>query len=235
MKVYAIIPARAGSKGVKNKNIRMLNGKPLITYSIEAALKSNFFERVIVTTDSPEIAEIAKSADAEVPFLRPLEFAQDRSPDRAYIDHALDWFKTHEGLEPELIALLRPTTPCRDSNLIDLAISKMIDHVSEATSLRSVHALAEPPQKMLKMENKWLTGFFPDDIRPDYFNLPRQMFPMAYQPNGYIDILKPAYLAQKKEGIFGSKMLGFETPYSVEIDTEAEFDYLEYLMEKNYV
>jgi CMP-N,N'-diacetyllegionaminic acid synthase len=235
MKVYAIIPARAGSKGVKNKNIQLLKGKPLISYSIEAALKSKALDRVIVTTDSPEIAEISKLAGAEVPFLRPSEFAQDKSPDRAYIEHALSWFKENEDVEPDFLVLLRPTTPWRDTNLIDLAVSKMIEHADEASSLRSVHALAEPPQKMLKIEDKWLTGFFPDDKRPDYFNLPRQMFPTAYQPNGYIDIVKSSYLAQEKERIFGSKILGFETPYSVEIDTESEFDYLEYLMEKKYV
>lgn len=235
MKVYAIIPARAGSKGVKNKNIRSLKGKPLISYSIEVALKSNAFDRVIVTTDSTEIAEIAKSAHAEVPFLRPSEFAQDKSPDRAYLEHALNWFKDNENIEPDFLAILRPTTPWRNSNLIKLSVEKMIVHADEASSLRSVHALAEPPQKMLKIEGKWLTGFFPDDKRPDYFNLPRQMFPTAYQPNGYIDIIKSSYITQEKDGIFGPKILGFETPYSVEIDTQAEFDYLEYLMEKQYV
>jgi CMP-N-acetylneuraminic acid synthetase len=235
MKVYAIIPARAGSKGVKNKNSRLLNGKPLIAYSIEAALKSRVFDRVIVTTDSLEIADIAKYFNAEVPFVRPSELAQDKSPDKAYLDHALQWFRDNENSAPDLLAILRPTTPIRDTELINYSVEKMIAHVDEANSLRSVHALSEPPQKMLKIEDKWLTGFFPDDKRPDYFNLPRQMFPIAYQPNGYIDIIKSSYLFQEKERIFGSKMLGFETPYSVEIDTEAEFDYLEYLMEKKYV
>lgn len=235
MKVYAIIPARAGSKGVKNKNIRPLKGKPLIVYSIEAALQSKAFDRVIVTTDSPEIAELSHLAGAEVPFLRPSEFSQDKSPDRAYIDHALSWFKDNENKAPDLLGILRPTTPWRNPELLKQSIEKMAAHMGEATSLRSVHALPEPPQKMLKIEDNWLTGFFPDDKRPDYFNLPRQMFPTAYQPNGYIDIVKSSYLAQEKERIFGDKILGFETPHSVEIDTEAEFDYLEYLMEKKYV
>lgn len=234
MKVYAIIPARAGSKGVKHKNIRLLKGKPLISYSIEVALQTSAFDRVIVTTDSPEIAEIAKSAGAEVPFLRPAEFSQDKSPDRAYLEHALHWFKEHENAEPDLLAILRPTTPQRDAALLNLSVAKMIEYADESSALRSVHALPEPPQKMLKIEDKWLTGFFPDDKRPDYFNLPRQMFPTAYQPNGYIDIVKSSYLFQEKERIFGSKILGFETPFSIEIDTEAEFDYLEYLMEKKH-
>lgn len=231
MKTYALIPARGGSKGVKNKNIRLLNGKPLIAYSIESAIECSSFDRVIVTTDSPEIAEISKNFGAEVPFMRPLELAQDKSPDRSYIDHALDWFFTHEKkIVPDLVAILRPTTPLRDASLLDQSIKKMKDNFGEATSLRSVHELPEPPQKMLKIENKWLTGFFPEDTRNEYFNLPRQMFPKAYQPNGYIDIVKPTFIQSNTNGIFGPKMVAFETPYSVEIDMEREFNYLEFLI-----
>jgi len=231
MKTYALIPARAGSKGVKNKNVRELQGQPLIAYSIKAALQCSQFDRVIVTTDSEDIVEISRHYGAEVPFLRPAEFAQDASSDRDYIRHALDWFSLHEGSEPDLIALLRPTTPMRDPLLLETAVLK-IKQYDEATSLRSVQALPEPPQKMLQLQGEWLAGFFPDDPRNEYFNLPRQLFPTAYQPNGYIDIVKPSYLKSASNGIFGAKMLGFETPCSVEIDTQEEFDYLAYLMSK---
>jgi N-acylneuraminate cytidylyltransferase len=235
MKTYALIPARAGSKGVKNKNIRLLDGKPLIAYSIEAALQCAKIDRVIVTTDSQEIADIAKAFGAEIPFLRPADLAQDKSADRSYIEHALDWLLLNEKIEPDLIAILRPTTPLRDSVLLDSAVNKTRECFKEAASLRSVHALPEPPQKMLQIQGDWLAGFFPDDKREEYFNLPRQMFPTAYQPNGYIDIIKPSYIRSNPEGIFGSKMIGFETPHSVEIDTEQEFEYLEFLMEKKHV
>lgn len=234
MKTYALIPARAGSKGVKNKNTSLLNGKPLIAYSIEVALMCETFDRVVVTTDSQAIADIAKAFGAEVPFLRPSNLAQDKSPDRSYIEHALDWLISNEGVTPELIAILRPTTPLRDSVLLNSAVKKMEEHFTLATSLRSVHSLPEPPQKMLQLQDNWLVGFFPDDKRKEYFNLPRQMFPTAYQPNGYIDIVKASYIREQPEGIFGSKMIGFETPNSVEIDTQEEFDYLKYLMEKKH-
>jgi CMP-N-acetylneuraminic acid synthetase len=232
MKVVALIPARAGSKGVKNKNIRLLKGAPLISYSIKAALEASLFNRVIVTTDSPEIADFSQSIGAEAPFLRPQELAQDYSPDRVYIEHALDWFLQNDIQEPDMIAILRPTTPLRESHLLDAAVNLFKNSFDQADSLRSVHPLAEPPQKMLQMNDKWLTGFFPDDPREDYFNLPRQVFPKAYQPNGYIDIVKTRYLRSEKEKIFGSKILGFETPVSVEIDTENDFNYLEYLLTK---
>jgi CMP-N-acetylneuraminic acid synthetase len=107
----------------------------------------------------------------------------------------------------------------------------MLDNFT-ATSLRSVHALSEPPQKMLQIVDNWLTGFFPEDKRDDYFNLPRQAFPVAYHPNGYIDIVKTNYIRSEKEKIFGSKMLGFVTPVSVEIDNKEDFMYLEYILNK---
>jgi CMP-N,N'-diacetyllegionaminic acid synthase len=235
MKTYAIIPARAGSKGVKGKNTRLLNGEPLVSYSIKAALATSTFSRVIVSTDSSEISELAKSLGAEAPFIRPSEFAQDQSPDHAYIEHALDWFLKHESQEPDLMAILRPTTPLRDCKVLESAINKIKNSFDVATSLRSVHPLAEPPQKMLQIQEGWLTGFFPDDPRKDYFNLPRQSFPTAYQPNGYIDIVKTAYIRSEREMIFGDKMLGFVTPHSIEIDTEEDFSYLEYVIGKTDV
>lgn len=226
---YAIIPARSGSKGVKNKNVRPINGKPLILYTIEAALKSKLFDRVIVSTDSQSMADLAKEYGAEAPFIRPNEFAQDHSPDRAYLEHALNWFQENEKQEPDLIAILRPTTPLRESALLDQAIQALKEN-PKASSLRSVHALAEPPQKMLQIVDGWLTGFFPSDTRDDYFNLPRQAFPTAYQPNGYIDIVRSDFIRSEKEKIFGSKILSFVTPHSVEIDNEEDLNYLDYIV-----
>lgn len=234
MKTYALIPARMGSKGVKNKNIRILKDMPLIGYSIEAALKTKAFDRVIVSTDSKDMAELSRQHGAEVPFLRPSMFAQDHSPDRAYIDHAIYWFQENEGEVPDLIALLRPTTPLRDPAILNQAVNLLKSRFDDATSLRSVHPMAEPPQKMLQIKDGWLSGFFPDDPRDDYFNLPRQTFPTAYQPNGYIDIVKTRYIQSEKEKIFGSNMIGFETPFSIEIDREEDFEYLEYTMEKKH-
>jgi len=231
MRTYALIPARANSKGVTNKNLRLVHEKPLITYTLEVAKNVKQFDRVIVTTDSPEIAALAKAEGVEVPFIRPAEFAQDASPDRDYIEHALNWFQENEGAVPDLVAILRPTTPLREPDLLDKAVLVLQERFSEATALRSVHALPEPPQKMLQMENGWLTGFFPEDKRPDYFNLPRQTFPTAYQPNGYIDIVKTSYLEKDKNRIFGDMMLGFETRFSIEIDTPEALDYLAFTLE----
>jgi CMP-N-acetylneuraminic acid synthetase len=222
----ALIPARAGSKGVPGKNIRRLAGVPLIAWSILAAKGCSSISRVVVSTDSREIADVALSFGAEVPFLRPAELAGDTSPDRAYTDHALDFFKS-EGREPDLIVLLRPTTPLREPEQLDAAVG-LIAGSRDATSLRSVHALPEPPQKMMGIDNGWLIGLFPHDTRPEYYNLPRQSFPTAYQPNGYVDILTRAWLRSNPAGIFGPRVLAFVTAPAVEVDTPEAFELLEF-------
>lgn len=227
---YAIIPARGGSKGVPRKNIKLLKGFPLIAYSIAAAKLSKLTNRIIVSTESSEIAAIAQQYGAEVPFLRPAEYAQDRSPDIDFIRHAIEWFKENETRQPDLLIHLRPTTPLRDPALMDEAIDNIANN-HDATALRSVHELAEPPQKMLGIEQGYLTGLFPQDTRPEYYNLPRQVFPKAYHPNGYIDIIRTEYVT-KNNALHGPRMIGFITPFTIEVDTPDDFSHLEYHIEK---
>src|SRR5687767_14237993 len=112
--IYAVIPARGGSKGVPRKNLRSVSGVPLIAYSIKAALKTPSIERTIVSTDSPEIADVAKNLGADVPFFRPEEISQDRSTDYEFVAHMLEWLQNNEGKIPSQIVHLRPTTPLRD-------------------------------------------------------------------------------------------------------------------------
>lgn len=229
-RIFAIIPARGGSKGVPKKNIKLLGGYPLIAFSIVAAKLCSEIERVIVSTDSPEIADIARSYSAEVPFLRPPELAQDTSPDIDFILHALDWLQSHEGGQPDFLVQLRPTTPLRDPALIDSAI-RTIKSNAEATSLRSVHGLPEPPQKMMGIRDGFLVGLFPRDPRPEYYNLPRQLFPPAYHPNGYVDIIKTSFV-MSGSSLHGPCILALITPVSVEVDRPEDFEYLEYLIAK---
>ena len=116
-KVVALIPARSGSKGVPHKNVRKLGGRPLIEWSIQACLKSRLIDRVVVSTDSQEYADLAVGLGAEAPFLRPAEIAGDRSTDFDFVIHALDWFACHGG-EPEFLVHVRPTTPYRVPEII---------------------------------------------------------------------------------------------------------------------
>ena len=111
--VLAIIPARSGSKSVKDKNIRLMDGKPMIAYSIEHAQKANCIDRIIVSTDSEEYAAIARKYGAETPFLRPAEYATDTALDYDVFLHALNYLEEVEGYIPELVVQLRPTYPIR--------------------------------------------------------------------------------------------------------------------------
>jgi len=113
MEILAIIPGRGGSKGVPGKNIKMLLGKPLIAWTIEEAKKSKYLTRIIVSTDSQEIADIAKQYGAEVPFLRLVEISGDLATDVEFLLHALDFLKEKENYEPEIILRLPPTSPLR--------------------------------------------------------------------------------------------------------------------------
>ena len=106
MKILAFIPARSGSKRIPKRNIKLLKGKPLIAYTIEAAKKSKYINRIVVSTDSEEIANIAKQFDAEVPFLRPGNISKADSTEMGFFNHALDWFFKNENYIPDLIVLL---------------------------------------------------------------------------------------------------------------------------------
>lgn len=227
----AIIPARGGSKGVPKKNIKILGGFPLIAYSIIAARLADQIERTVVSTDSQEIADIALFFGAEVPFMRPAEISGDKSTDLELFQHAISWFEENENYLPEFMVHIRPTTPLRVPSEIDKAIS-YIKERPDATALRSAHELPEPPHKMFQInDNGFFDGFFPDDPRPEYYNLPRQVFAKAYHPNGYVDIIKTDFV--KRRGLLhGSSMLAFTTDVAVEVDKPEEFDYLEYQLEK---
>jgi CMP-N,N'-diacetyllegionaminic acid synthase len=224
--VIAIVPARGGSKGVVGKNVRPLGGYPLIAWSIAAAKLTPQIDRVVVSTDAEHIVALARTYGAEVPFMRPAELAADRSPDRDFVIHALDWFRDHDRMEPDFLVHLRPTTPLRDPVKMGEAV-EMIAADAGATALRSAHALAESPHKMLQVEDGYLTGFFPDDSRPEYYNMPRQNFPTAYQPDGYVDILRSSFV-RAGTSLHGTKMLAYVTPFTVEVDRSEDFDHLEF-------
>lgn len=226
--IISIIPARSGSKGVPKKNIKLLAGYPLIAYPIIASKLASKIERTIVSTDSPEFAEIARNYGAETPFLRPAEISHDKSLDIEYIKHALDWFKTNEGKEPDYLVMLQPPTPLRDPALISAAIEKILQN-KEATSLRSAYEVRESPYKMFKIKNNYWEGLFPDDPRPEYYNLPRQSFAPVYHPNGYVDVVKTQTI-RTTTSLHGPRILSFITPDVGEIDRAIDFDYIEFML-----
>lgn len=223
----AIIPARSGSKGLPHKNIRPVAGHPLLSWSIAAARRSRLVTRVIVSTDSPEYAEIARRYGAETPFLRPAELARDHSLDVDFLRHAVGWLEKNEGYRPDLLVHLRPTSPARDPAVIDQAI-EAISADEAATSLVSVFPVEYPPCKYYRLnEDGYLGGYMGDE----YLNRPRQLCPQAYRGSGYVDVIRPASLAAGG-GQLGKRILPFITPDPGDLDGEDDWPGLEDALRK---
>jgi N-acylneuraminate cytidylyltransferase len=224
-KVFAIIPARSGSKGVRDKNIKSLRGHSLLEWSINAAKRSQLIDRVFISTDSLEYAQIGREHGAEVPFLRPDDISGDTASDLDFIIHAIEEFHKM-GLEPDYLVHIRPTTPIRDPDVIDAAIS-LFQNNNQFNSLRSVHKMSESSYKTLEIHDGNLTplALF-GDTKTDS-NAPRQSFPDTYQANGYVDVLDTKFIMKNQE-IHGKKILPFITDTAYEVDSIEDFDYLEY-------
>ena len=222
--MIALIPARGGSKGLPGKNIRLLGGKPLIAWTIEAALECPEISRVIVSTDSQDIAGVALRYGAEVPFLRPTDLAADTSlAIDAYL-HAIDWLEDDMGRVPEALTVLLPTSPLRTSADISAAIqlfqNKAADSVLSLT--RETHPVS------------WHRFLGPDQqigaavIEGSLAN--RQSYEPTYYPNGAIYVLTPDLL--KKRTYYSMRSYAYVMPASrsVDIDTPADFAYAEFLL-----
>lgn len=224
----AIIPARSGSKGVINKNIKLLSGKPLLAYSILSARDSKNIDKIFVSTDSPKYADIAREYGIEVPFLRPAEISGDKSTDYQCIKHLLDWLKENHQDTPEFIVHLRPTTPFRKATLIDQAI-ELLKNTPEVNALRSVHEMSESAYKCLEIKNNLLKPLGVESFDMEIANLPRQHFKKTYKGNGYVDVLKTSFIL-KNGKIHGEKVIPFITDFAPEVDTLDNFKYLEFLI-----
>lgn len=229
--IMAFIPARVGSKSVVHKNIKLLKNHPLIAYSIRAALLTSGIDRVIVSTDSEEYADISKKYGAEAPFLRPAKFAQDQSGDSDWILHALNWLKKEEDSSPRLIVHLRPTTPLRQPQVINQAL-KALESNPKATALRSVHEMSQTAYKCFEKDGDYLTCICSGMEDIESTNRVRQSFPKTYEPNGYVDILKTDFFLKHKK-IHGDRVIAFQTGRVSDVDTAEDFRYLEYQVNQN--
>ena len=188
--VLALIPARGGSKSVPRKNLLVLGGKPLIAHSIAQALASRHITRTIVSTDDAEIAAVARQWGAEVPFMRPAEFAGDLSLDLDVFRHALGWLRDREGYAPDVVVHLRPTGPARRVVLVDDAIAQLLAR-PDADSLRSVSLPIQSPYKMWRIHEDWLEPLVEVPGVREAHSRPRQSLPPVYWQNGYVDVLRP--------------------------------------------
>ena len=217
--IIAIIPARSGSKSVKDKNIRIMNGKPMLAYSIEHALQSKLINRVIVSTDSPLYQKIALQFGAEVPFLRSAEISRDASLDIEVFDHALRWLSENENYHADLCVHLRPTHPKDIDNMItQLLADPSLDAV------RSVSPAKQTPYKMWlfpEQDSCLMAPLAACDL-PEAYNAPRQKLPQAYMQNACIDVMRASTILEK-HSMTGDRIAGYKMQYNFDIDTEEDF------------
>ena len=231
LKILAIIPARGGSKSVPGKNIRELNGKPLIAYTIEAAKKiEDKFHRVIVSTDDEKIAEISKAYGADVPFIRPNDLATDKTPTYPVLQHAVHFVEKQDSINIDLVMLLQPTAPFRTTedilNCLQLSQTSNTDSVISVVQVFSHH-----PILMKKIEKNRLVHFSIEEKE----GTPRQLYkPPAYMRNGAIYLTKRNTLIEKNS-IWGDSITPYIMPQerSHNIDDEIDFITSELVMRKS--
>lgn len=218
-----IIPARGGSKTVPRKNLKLLGGLPLVAHSIISARAARRLDRVLVSTDDPEIAAVAREYGAEAPFLRPAEIAADDTPDLPVFQHALEWLSRHEGYRPEFVIHLRPTQPFRTPQLID-AVVKLLRE-KQVDCVKSLVPVDQHPHKMWKLDPDGRPVPFQDtplwrQIGPD---CARQYLEPVYWSAGLVDgirtdtILKGSTIGERIEPLFVDESL------CVELDTAQHF------------
>ncbi len=235
MKILGVITARGGSKSIPRKNIKELCGKPLIAYTIEAAQQSGVFDRVILSTDDEEIAAVARSYGAEVPFMRPAELAQDTTPHLPVMQHAVTWLREHENYEPDYVAILQPTAPLRQAFHLQEAVELL-----KKTGADSVVSMVEIPGDAnpywaVKIDEQGLGTLLlsGDPIRK---RIPRrQSLPKAYTHSGAIYLFRTSLLFDPVEpNLYGDKVAAYITDpkFNVNINNPEDWDRAEIAIQK---
>lgn len=228
-RILGIITARGGSKGIPQKNIRPLCGRPLIAYTIDAARGSQHITRCIVSTDSEEIADVARSLGAAVPFLRPAELATDSALALAVLQHAIRWLQEHDGETYEYTMMLQPTSPLRTAADIDACIE--LAAREQADSVFSMKSLPDfAPQKLKTIDD---AGHIqPLLVEEQGQSAPRHKGPEVYKRNCAIYLTRTDLILQGDQ--FGKKQLAYVMPEerSMDINDLVDFELAEFWMRK---
>ena len=217
-KTLAIIPARAGSKGVPGKNTALVAGKPLIVWTIEAALGSGCLDRILVSTDGEDIAAVAREAGAETPFLRPAELARDDTPTTDVVLHAAAWLEAHQRYQPAAVMVLQPTTPLRTAEDIVAGLKLLEDR--QADAVVGICEAAHHPfwMKRLRADGR-LEDFLPQDRVPAR----RQELPAAYALNGALYVARRAPLLAHRTFMLPNTC-GYVMPPERSLDVDTRWD-----------
>jgi CMP-N,N'-diacetyllegionaminic acid synthase len=225
-KIVAVIPARGGSQSIPKKNIKMFEGKPLIAWTIECALEARGIDRIIVSTDSEEIAKISSAYGAEVPFLRPAEISTADTPIEPVMAHAFEWLVSNENYQPDALVLLFTTCPIRETRHIEEALA--LFYQTQADSVISVNespAHYTPYWTLVRKPEGSVSYFSGQDIRKGYSR--RQDFPQTcFAKNDLVFVIRPQNLFEDPRSLFGRRVELYVTEriYDADINTPEDWD-----------
>lgn len=231
--ILGIIPARGGSKSIPRKNIKPFFGRPLIAWAIDALKNSGMVNRVIVTTDDEEIAEVSRAAGAEVPFLRPPELAQDTTPTLPVLQHAVSFLKEQEGYQPEYVVLLEPTSPGKQPRHIRDVVEMLTNTGADAViSVSEVPGVFNPHWQFNLGEGGKLE-LFPGGRIKNVIRR-RQDLPKTYSRGSSIYAFKTELFFADEPSFYGEDTRGYiiDSKYSFDIDTPEDWAHAEREMQK---
>lgn len=227
-RIVGIVPARGGSKSIPRKNVKLLGGIPLIAYSIEAGLRSKYLDRVIVSTDDPEIAAVAREWGAEVPFMRPAELAGDLATDLPVFEHALRWLE-EEGYRCDAVVQLRPTSPFRPPACVDEAVEVLLS--GNADSVRGITPSGQNPYKMWRIEDGMMQPLLDSEFAEPY-NMPRQELPDTFWQTGHVEVIRTATILEMGS-MTGHRIAPYvlDPAYAIDLDNELQWKFAEYVLD----
>ncbi len=218
MSVLAVIPARAGSRGVSRKNLRRVGGEPLIVWTWNAAQQVTAIDRLIVSTDDPEIVGLARAAGVEAPFVRPTHLSNDTASAFSVAEHALVWLEEMDGYEPDTVLWLQPTSPLRTAHDIQAALA--LHGCNPASAVVSVCETEHHPMWTFLMSAE---GFLQPLFNEARTVMQRQELPQAYRVNGALYVVPRTTLVAQKT-LEPEPTLGYLMPHDRSIDVDSEWD-----------
>jgi CMP-N,N'-diacetyllegionaminic acid synthase len=236
MKLLGVITARGGSKGIPEKNLKLLAGRPLIAYTIDAAQRAGRFDRVILSTEDSRIAECARTLGCEVPFLRPADLARDETPHLPVLQHAVRWLTEHDGYQPDAVMILQPTSPLRQPEHIIAAADLLAG--SSADSVVSVSEVPThmSPMRMLRVDADDRAVLFVTG-EPLHTRINRrQDMPAAWVMNGAIYAFRTRVLFDSPPSLYGrsTAAMRMPEPFGLSIDTPQDWEKAEKALERHH-
>lgn len=229
---WVIIPARSGSKSIINKNIQLINNKPLIAYSLLAAKKNRHFKKIIFSSDSIKYFNIAKKYSNFFFHKRNKKISQDNVAEIKVLQDFIKIYSKKNEFLPEFFVSFRPTSPIRYQKTINKALKIFKNKVKKYTGLRSVNVMSETSFKTYRIVEKKLCALVKKDFNIEKYNLPRQNYPKTYEANGIIDIYKTKNILNGSG--LGNKVFPFiVNDINSDIDDLDDFEYVKYYVKKN--